>query len=108
MGEASLDLAVVPTPDELAAMVAHVDEALDRGAVGVSSSRTILHTLPDGREGPGTFAAVEELVARFHPDVSWDAPGDDRPFASLFDCRRARDILGWTPKRSWRRPEGSP
>ncbi len=67
MGERSLDPAVVPTADELAAMAAHVDEALDRGAVGVSSSRTILHTLPDGREVPGTFAGVAELVALADP-----------------------------------------
>ena len=67
MGERSLDPAVVPTADEMVAMAAHVDEALDRGAVGVSSSRTILHTLPDGREVPGTFAGVEELVALADP-----------------------------------------
>ncbi len=67
MGERSLDRDVVPSPAELDAMAAHVDEALARGAVGVSSSRTILHTLPDGREVPGTFAAVEELVALAEP-----------------------------------------
>ncbi len=67
MGDRSLDHSVVPTEDELDAMAAHVAEALDRGAVGVSSSRTILHTLPDGREVPGTFAGVEELVALAEP-----------------------------------------
>ncbi len=67
MGEASLDPDALPSPDELTAMATHVAEALDRGALGVSSSRTILHTLPDGREVPGTFAQLEELVALAEP-----------------------------------------
>jgi len=67
MGERSLDRSESPTADELEAMAAHVDEALERGALGVSSSRTIIHTLPDGREVPGTFAGLDELVALTDP-----------------------------------------
>lgn len=67
MGDRSLDPAEQPTAEDLAAMVAHVEEALDHGALGFSSSRTIIHTLPDGREVPGTFAGLDELVALTDP-----------------------------------------
>ena len=52
-----------PTPDELAAMCALVDEAIGAGALGFSSSRTLRHRVPDGRFVPGTWAETDELVA---------------------------------------------
>jgi N-acyl-D-amino-acid deacylase len=51
------------TPDDLAAMSAIVAEAIEAGAVGVSTSRTILHKAIDGEPVPGTFAAEDELFA---------------------------------------------
>ena len=51
------------TPDDLEAMAAIVTEAVEAGAVGVSTSRTILHRAVDGEPVPGTFAAEEELFA---------------------------------------------
>src|SRR6478752_2902456 len=51
------------TPDDLEAMAAIVTEAVEAGAVGVSTSRTILHKAVDGEPVPGTFAAEEELFA---------------------------------------------
>jgi len=52
-----------PSRAELAAMSDLVREAVAAGAVGLSTSRTILHTTGDGTILPGTFADEEELVA---------------------------------------------
>ncbi|GAA3204819.1 N-acyl-D-amino-acid deacylase family protein [Actinocorallia longicatena] len=62
MGERSLEEAPA-TDDDLAAMTALVTEALDGGALGFSTSRTFMHTVPDGRPVPGTHAAPAELAA---------------------------------------------
>jgi N-acyl-D-aspartate/D-glutamate deacylase len=62
MGERGLDEAPA-TADDIAAMVDLLDEAMGAGALGVSTSRTFLHTVPDGRPVPGTFAADDELLA---------------------------------------------
>jgi len=62
MGERALDESPA-TPDDIAAMAALVGEALDGGALGFSTSRTFMHTVPDGRPVPGTFAGPAELAA---------------------------------------------
>jgi N-acyl-D-amino-acid deacylase len=62
MGERSME-EVSPSPSELAAMQEMVDEAMAGGALGFSTSRTLLHRVPDGRPVPGTFAPPEELAA---------------------------------------------
>src|SRR5262249_17170255 len=49
--------------DDIAAMTALVDEAIAAGALGFSTSRTMLHRVPDGRAVPGTYAAPDELLA---------------------------------------------
>ena len=51
------------TPDEIAAMAVIVREAVDAGALGFSTSRTMGHRAMDGRPVPGTFAAEDELFA---------------------------------------------
>ncbi len=51
------------TPADLDRMAAIVKEAVEAGAVGVSTSRTILHRAIDGEPVPGTFAADDELFA---------------------------------------------
>jgi N-acyl-D-amino-acid deacylase len=62
MGEASME--DVPAPaDALAEMESCIEEALDGGALGFSTSRTKLHRAPGGRYVPGTFAPMEELFA---------------------------------------------
>jgi N-acyl-D-aspartate/D-glutamate deacylase len=40
-----------------------VAESVAGGAVGFSTSRILLHTVPDGRKVPGTFASIEEYEA---------------------------------------------
>jgi N-acyl-D-amino-acid deacylase len=62
MGERSMDEAPASAED-IAAMCELVDEAMAAGALGFSTSRTLLHKVPDGRPVPGTFAAVDELLA---------------------------------------------
>ena len=51
------------TPEDIAAMARIVAEAIDAGAVGLSTSRTIVHRAIDGEPVPGTFAAEDELFA---------------------------------------------
>ncbi len=62
MGERGLDEAPA-TGEDIAAMVALVDEAMTAGALGISTSRTFLHRVPDGRPVPGTHATPDELLA---------------------------------------------
>jgi N-acyl-D-amino-acid deacylase len=49
--------------DDIAAMADLLDEAMRGGALGVSTSRTFMHKVPDGRPVPGTFATTDELYA---------------------------------------------
>ena len=62
MGERSLDEAPANSSD-LARITELVDEAMARGALGFSTSRTYMHKVPDGRPVPGTYADVAELEA---------------------------------------------
>ena len=49
------------TPEDIRAMAAIVKEGIAAGALGFSTSRTILHKAVDGEPVPGTFAAEDEL-----------------------------------------------
>ena len=49
------------TTGDIAAMAQIVQEAIEAGAVGFSTSRTIVHRAVDGEPVPGTFAADDEL-----------------------------------------------
>ncbi|MEZ5243506.1 MAG: amidohydrolase family protein [Acidimicrobiales bacterium] len=51
------------SPEEIAAMAEIVKEAVEAGALGVSTSRTLGHRAMDGEPVPGTFAAEDELFA---------------------------------------------
>jgi N-acyl-D-amino-acid deacylase len=62
MGERSLSEAP-PTPAELNRMRDIAEESVAGGAVGFSTSRILLHTIPDGRYVPGTLAALDEYLA---------------------------------------------
>ena len=52
-----------PTSADLAAMAEIVQEGIEAGALGFTSSRTMLHRALDGEPVPGTFAGAEELIA---------------------------------------------
>jgi N-acyl-D-aspartate/D-glutamate deacylase len=49
------------TADDIDAMAAIVKEGIAAGALGFSTSRTIVHRAVDGEPVPGTFAAEDEL-----------------------------------------------
>jgi N-acyl-D-aspartate/D-glutamate deacylase len=50
------------TPEDVARMAAIVREALAAGALGFTTSRTLLHRAVDGEPVPGTFASADELL----------------------------------------------
>ena len=74
--------------DDVEAMCALVGEAVREGALGFSTSRTLLHRVPDGRPVPGTWAREDELLAIgdvlgragkgvFEVAPRFERPGDD-------------------------------
>lgn len=50
------------TPEDIEAMAKIVREGLAAGAVGFTTSRTLLHRAVDGEPVPGTFASEDELL----------------------------------------------
>ena len=62
MGDASMDPHAEPDDVQIGQMSALLDEALAAGALGFSTSRTLRHRVPDGRQVPGTFATPKELI----------------------------------------------
>ena len=62
MGERSLT-DEPPTPEELNQMRDLAAESVAGGAVGFSTSRILLHYVPDGRYVPGTLAPIDEYLA---------------------------------------------
>jgi N-acyl-D-aspartate/D-glutamate deacylase len=50
------------TPDEIEAMAKVVREAVEAGAVGFSTTRTLLHRAKDGELAAGTTASGDELI----------------------------------------------
>ncbi len=61
MGERSLT-DESPTKIEAGQMADLAGQAIDDGAVGFSTSRILLHKVPDGRYVPGTLAPIDEYV----------------------------------------------
>lgn len=51
-----------PTKDELEEMAEIAEQAVKDGAIGFSTSRLLMHYLPDGRNIPGTHAEHRELI----------------------------------------------
>ena len=52
-----------PNADEIAEMAEHVREGVMAGALGYSTSRTLLHKDKQGIHVPGTFAGSDEMLA---------------------------------------------
>ncbi len=50
------------TPDEIEGMAKVVREAIEAGAVGFSTTRTLLHRAKDGELAAGTTASADELI----------------------------------------------
>ncbi|MFZ1743458.1 MAG: D-aminoacylase [Pontixanthobacter sp.] len=53
----------IPTEDDIRRMSDIVEEGVRAGALGFSTSRTVLHKSIDGELVPGTTATAEELIA---------------------------------------------
>ncbi|WP_408591714.1 N-acyl-D-amino-acid deacylase family protein [Novosphingobium sp.] len=53
----------VPTADDIAKMASIVEEGIAAGALGFSTSRTVIHRSIEGEVVPGTTATAEELIA---------------------------------------------
>jgi N-acyl-D-aspartate/D-glutamate deacylase len=63
MGERGSDHREQPSADELRQMTALVEQALEDGALGVTTSRTPKHRAADGRPTPSMTADAPELLA---------------------------------------------
>ncbi len=53
----------VPTAEDIEKMAAIVEEGVRAGALGFSTSRTVIHKSIDGEVVPGTTATADELIA---------------------------------------------
>ncbi|MBK9179363.1 MAG: amidohydrolase family protein [Acidimicrobiales bacterium] len=107
MGERGLDEAPA-TADDVAAIAAVVDEAIAAGALGFSTSRTLLHRVPDGRPVPGTWAATDELFAigdvlgRRRAGVFEVAPRFEKPGTDFENTRAEVHWMAEVARRSGR------
>ncbi len=81
----------IPTDDDIAEMSRIVEEGVRAGALGFSTSRTVLHKSVDGELVPGTTATAEELVAigRAMGRVGYGV------FEMASDMRREWNEFGW-------------
>ncbi len=62
MGERGADHTEVPTPEEITEMSRLVRESIEAGALGFTTSRTVLHRSSDGRHTPSLTATSDELL----------------------------------------------
>jgi N-acyl-D-aspartate/D-glutamate deacylase len=62
MGDRGADHAEVPTPAEVTEMGRLVAEAIEAGALGFSTSRTVAHNSADGTPTPSLTATADELL----------------------------------------------
>jgi N-acyl-D-aspartate/D-glutamate deacylase len=90
MGDRSMDEGVQPNDKELSQIASMVRESVEEGAVGFSTSRFLLHTVPDGRCTPGTWADLRETEAIQRAVV--EGGGAGALFQSANDFATRRDI----------------
>jgi N-acyl-D-amino-acid deacylase len=86
----------VPTDGDVTEMSRIVEEGLRAGALGFSTSRTVLHKSIDGELVPGTTATAEELIVigRAMGRVGYGV------FEMASDMRREWNEFGWMGKLS--------
>src|SRR3954465_13810663 len=87
------------TPDDIAAMACLVQEAVEAGALGFSTSRTLAHTAMDGEPVPGTFAAEDELFGLGRAM----AAGGQAGFELAPQGAAGEDIVGPKKELDWMR-----
>jgi N-acyl-D-amino-acid deacylase len=90
----------VPTAEDIAAMSAIVEEGVRAGALGFSTSRTVLHKSVDGELVPGTTATAEELVAIGKAMGRAKAEGGHAVFEIASDLKREWNEFEWMGKLS--------
>ncbi len=81
----------IPTAEDIAEMSRIVEEGIRAGALGFSTSRTVLHKSIDGELVPGTTATSEELIAigRAMGRVGYGV------FEMASDMKREWNEFGW-------------
>lgn len=86
----------IPTAEDIAEMSRIVEEGVRAGALGFSTSRTVLHRSIDGELVPGTTATAEELIeiGRGMGRVGYGV------FEMASDLMREWDEFGWMGKLS--------
>ncbi len=90
----------VPTAEDIAAMSAIVEEGVRAGALGFSTSRTVLHKSVDGELVPGTTATAEELIAIGKAMGRAAAAGGHAVFEMASDLKREWNEFEWMGKLS--------
>ena len=79
------------TPQDIAAMAEIVEESIKAGALGFSTSRTLLHLSKDGVPVPGTFANKDELLGI----ASAMRKGGHGVFEMASDLNPAEEEFAW-------------
>lgn len=81
----------IPTEDDIRKMSEIVEEGIRAGALGFSTSRTVIHKSVDGEVVPGTTATAEELIeiGRAMGRVGHGV------FEMASDMKREWDEFGW-------------
>jgi len=91
------------TPEDIAAMSRLVTEAMEAGALGFSTSRTMAHRAMDGEPVPGTFAAEDELFGLGRAM----AAGGQGVFELAPQGAAGEDIVGPKKELEWMRRLGA-
>ncbi|MFN3988953.1 MAG: N-acyl-D-amino-acid deacylase family protein [Erythrobacter sp.] len=90
----------VPTSAEIAEMARIVEEGVRAGALGFSTSRTVLHKSVDGELVPGTTATAEELIEIGRAMGRAVAAGGHAVFEMASDLKREWNEFAWMGKLS--------
>ncbi|MFN4038748.1 MAG: N-acyl-D-amino-acid deacylase family protein [Erythrobacter sp.] len=90
----------VPTEEDIAEMARIVEQGVRAGALGFSTSRTVLHKSVDGELVPGTSATAEELIAIGKAMGCATAAGGHAVFEMASDLKREWNEFDWMGKLS--------
>jgi len=90
----------VPTAEDIAEMSRIVEEGVRAGALGFSTSRTVLHKSVNGELVPGTTATPEELIAIGKAMGRAAAAGGHAVFEMASDLKREWNEFAWMGKLS--------
>jgi len=90
----------VPTEEDIAEMSRIVEEGVRAGALGFSTSRTVLHKSVDGELVPGTTATEGELVAIGRAMGRAKQAGGHAVFEMASDLNREWNEFSWMGKLS--------